>query len=102
MQFTYGTVNALTPDAALTVAPVAGYLSANGITSLAALPNDAARWAKVITVRICVLVRSEGLVAPNSASARYRKCDGTLEAEPPDLRLRRAYSTTVVLRNRRL
>lgn len=101
IQFTYGTVSALTPNETLTIAPVAGYLSANEITSLAAL-TDAERWAKVITVRICVLVRSEGLVAPNSASAQYRKCDGTLEAAPPDLRLRRAYSTTVVLRNRRL
>jgi type IV pilus assembly protein PilW len=33
-------------------------------------------------------------------SARYLKCDGTIETNPPDLRLRRSYSTTVVLRNR--
>ena len=52
-------------------------------------------------VRICVLVRSEARVAPNSASAQYLNCDGKTELTPPDLRLRRAYTATVVLRNRR-
>jgi type IV pilus assembly protein PilW len=39
-------------------------------------------------------------VVTDSVSARYVKCDGTLENNPPDLRLRKAYTTTVVLRNR--
>jgi type IV pilus assembly protein PilW len=105
MRFTYGTVAASTTDTAVTTASVAGYLSADEIVSnasLAALADDAARWKKVVTVRICVLVRSENPVVTDLASARYFKCDGTLETAPPDLRLRRAYSTTVVLRNRRL
>ena len=102
LQLSYGAVSTAT---SASTATVAGYLSAGEITTqadLAALADDAARWAKVITVRVCVLVRSEALVVSDLASARYLKCDGTLETAPPDLRLRRAYSTTVVLRNRRL
>ena len=105
LQLTYGTMNAATALEEVKKSPVAGYLSADQIgtnVALAGLPNDGARWAKVITVRICVLVRSESPVVSDSASARYLKCDGTVSAAQPDLRLRRAYSTTVVLRNRRL
>lgn len=97
MQLTYGTLSTTS-----TVTTVAGYLRADQIISepsLALLPDDAARWSNVVTVRICVLVRSENPVVSDLASARYIKCDGTLETAPPDLRLRRAYSTTVGLRN---
>ena len=98
MQLTYGATASGTT--------VAGYLRADQILSeptiLAPLANNAARWQKVLSVRICVLVRSENPVVSDAASAQYFRCDGTLEASPPDLRLRRAYSTTVVLRNRQL
>lgn len=102
LQFSYGVRS--TADATNSAA-VAGYLSADQVATqsdLAALENDAARWAKVLTVRICIVVRSELPVVPSLASGRYRKCDGTIETAPPDLRLRHAYSTSVVLRNRRL
>ena len=101
MQLTYGTVSAATTA---TTANVAGYLTAGSFVDATtiALPTDAERWAKVVTVRICVVVRSESLVAPDAASARYLDCSGTVVTTPPDLRLRRAYTTTVVLRNRRL
>lgn len=104
MQFTYGMLSTSTPAASISTAQVVGYLRADQIAALDATtetPDDKARWAKVITVRICILVRSEGPVVSDSASARYLKCDGTLETAPPDLRLRLAYTTTVVLRNRR-
>ena len=107
LQFVYGTAPA---GATPTTLAVAGYLNAsvdaNSMLSvltsptLAALPDDPARWAKVMTVRICVLVRSERPVVSDAASAQYVKCDGTVDTAPPDLRLRRTYSTTVVLRNR--
>ena len=100
MQFLYGTVSTLITA---TTATVGGYLTADEVvteTSLAALASDAARWAKVVTVRICVVIRSENTIAPDAGSARYLDCTGTLVTSPPDLRLRRAYSTTVVLRNR--
>ena len=111
LQFTYGT-----SPAGTATATVAGYLDAvgvetnatadssgatlTGLANVGAFTASARRWARVMTVRICVLVRSEGTVASDSASAQYTKCDGTVETNPPDLRLRRAYSTTVVLRNR--
>jgi type IV pilus assembly protein PilW len=99
MQFVYGTAAA----AATSTLSVAGYLSASGIANdagLAALASDADRWSKVVTVRICVLVRSEAFVVSDADSAQYVQCDGTVNTAPPDLRLRRAYTTTVVLRNR--
>lgn len=86
-------------------ATVAGYLSADQMRSnanMAGLANDAARWQTVLSVRICVVVRSQSAVVSTALSARYVKCDGSLESAPPDLRLRHAYSTTVLLRNRRL
>lgn len=107
LQFFYGTAPATATPSTLAVA---GYLNAsadaNGIASiqtapsLVALPDDPSRWAQAVSVRLCVLVRSEKTVASDLDSARYVKCDGTVDTNPPDLRLRRAYSTTVVLRNR--
>ena len=102
MQFRYGTVSTATTA---TTATVAGYLDAASVitdANLALLPSDAARWDKVLTVRICVVVRSENPVLTNVGSSAYVKCDGTVDTSPTDLRLRRAYSTTVVLRNRLL
>jgi type IV pilus assembly protein PilW len=103
LQFVYGTAPAATLSGT-----VAGYLDANGVetnsdstvggTALSGLPSSAARWARVSTVRICVLARSEQPVA--TTYAQYLDCSGTLKT-PTDLRLRKAYSTTVVLRNRK-
>jgi len=97
LQFHYGASAAGTA--------LAGYLSADQMLAnpaLALLADDAARWQKVIAVRVCIVVRSQGSVVSNANSARYLRCDGSLETAPPDLRLRHAYSTTVLLRNRRL
>jgi type IV pilus assembly protein PilW len=101
MQLTYGVLQSSTAATATTTAVVAGYLTTDQVNNMMVSSTDGAPWAKVITVRICVLVRSEAPVATDSASARYLKCDGRWEAAPPDLRLRRAYHATVVLRNRR-
>jgi type IV pilus assembly protein PilW len=102
LQLTYGTVPASAPQA--NSANIAGYLDASEIAThpaLVALPDDAARWSKVASVRVCVVVRSAQPMSLGEGSSRYLKCDGSLETNPPDSRLRRAYSTTVVLRNRR-
>jgi type IV pilus assembly protein PilW len=104
LQFRYGTVQASTAATDVASAVVAGYLTANEVltqANMAGLTNDAERWAKVVAVRICILARSEAAVVADATSARYLKCDGTLETSPPDLRLRHAYHATVVLRNRR-
>lgn len=98
MKITYG----LAPSTSTTTLTVAGYLSSAGIAAdagLSALPDDMTRWSKVVSVRVCLVVRSDQTVAPDADSARYYDCGGTL-VTPPDQRLRRAYSTTIVLRNR--
>ncbi len=97
LQFLYGTAPA---TGTITVA---GYLTANQVetdTALATLPDNSARWARVSTVRVCVVIRSENPVVSDTASQQYVKCDGTVDSSQTDLRLRRAYTTTVVLRNR--
>lgn len=107
MQFWYGKVaTSTTALDDVKTEKIGGYLSAAEILTKSSVTgvssdNEAQRWAKVVTVRVCVLARSEAQVMPNSASAQYLKCDGTVETVPPDLRLRRAYYATVVLRNRR-
>ena len=100
LQLLYGTVSSTNTSATATVA---GYLTANEVindANLALLPI-ADRWGKVLTVRVCIVVRSENPVAPDANSAKYDDCLGNRNVSAPDLRLRRAYSTTVVLRNRR-
>ena len=99
LQLSYGTSNpASTPTTVL------GYLSAYEVDTEAAsgfltgLAGSATRWNAVKTVRICVVARSENPVLDTIESAKYRDCKGAL-ITPPDKRLRRAYSTTVVLRN---
>jgi type IV pilus assembly protein PilW len=104
LQFTYGT-----SPARASTGTVAGYLDAVGVetdsnvdltgTALSALPGSPARWARVVTARICVIARSELPVVTSNASAQYIDCQGTLRT-PTDNRLRKAYHTTVVLRNR--
>jgi type IV pilus assembly protein PilW len=106
LQFSYGT-----SPAGTSTGTVAGYLDAFEVAtdtnadstgaSLASLASEQARWARVVAVRICVLVRSERPVLPDTSSAKYYGCGGTLVTSPPaDGRLRRAYYTTIVLRNR--
>jgi len=59
------------------------------------LPVD---WEQVITVRVCVLIRSE---KTNVVSAgNYLDCNGASVAIPADRRLRRAFTSTINLRNR--
>jgi type IV pilus assembly protein PilW len=110
MQITYGVVKHDAEPQTWADQTVAGYLSAeklNGEAGNSSVHNklkdfsQQERWKKVITVRICLLVRSVDPVVSDLASARYFKCDGTLETSPPaDRRLRHTYSTTVILRNR--
>ena len=107
LQITYGTVNpnggfiykSQTPT--FTATQVLGYLSAfnveNDTTTLNGLSNTA-RWNAVKTVRICVVVRSENAISDSLAAPQYLNCAGVLTTAA-DKRLRRAYTTTVILRN---
>lgn len=109
LQIRYGAINPANVNVTyVTVTPtftttlVLGYLSAYEVdnnATLTGLAGSAARWNAVKTVRICVVVRSENQIADSSGSASYLDCNSTLVANPPDKRMRRAYSTTVVVRN---
>ncbi len=100
LQFSYGTMSTPSP----LPKRIAGYLSATEVEKLAASSSKvdiASAWGQVLTVQICIVVRSEAknLVSDN-ASSIYTKCDGTQDISQTDRRLRRAYTTTVALRNR--
>jgi|JI6StandDraft_1071083.scaffolds.fasta_scaffold184496_2 type IV pilus assembly protein PilW len=98
LQLSFGVATVAAPD------QVQGYLRAQAIDDdagpLGALPSKADRWALVRTVRICLLMRSGEAFATSIHAAQYNSCNDSLVTNPPDLRLRRAYTTTVVLRNR--
>lgn len=96
MQFLYGTTNDATTA---TVSTIAGYLTATQVTALAPATNPELAWRRVKSVRVCVVARSEAPVARGAALTQYLDCDGNV-ASSTDNRLRRAYTTTVVLRNR--
>jgi type IV pilus assembly protein PilW len=79
---------------------IAGYLTPTEINTdanLAALATTQSKWARVVSARICILMRSGEPVLDELTP--YYKCDGTLEATPTDKRLRRAYTSTVLMRN---
>jgi type IV pilus assembly protein PilW len=102
MKFSFGTAS--TPPTSPPSGQIAGYLSATEVEKLATSPRQddiAKAWDQVLTVQICIVVRSEdkNLVSDN-ASSIYTKCDGTQDDSKTDRRLRRAYTTTVALRNR--
>ena len=89
-----------------------GYLSAlqvGPLTSSTGVFNNAsflaltpvARWDKVISARVCVVMRSSGVVLESGSAnpPKYSDCDGVLQTIT-DGRLRRAFAVTVLLRNR--
>jgi len=102
LQIKYGTINptALTNSDAT----VAGYLTATEVSasSVTNAIQMATNWSKVLTVRVCVVVQSEPMPLSDIVTTSYNKCDGSLDATRTDRRLRRAYATTITLRNRRL
>ena len=86
---------------------IAGYLTANEINNptdpgLLALPTPDARWKKVLSARVCLVVRSENAVLSDLSGGgivpSYSDCTDSAVAIN-DGRLRRAYRTTVLLRN---
>ncbi|WP_164483787.1 MULTISPECIES: PilW family protein [unclassified Polaromonas] len=101
------TVNfALTEPAVPNSQNVRGYLTASGIAAptdvgLAAL-SVLDRWNKVVAAQVCIVVRSEDPVLGDLGTAAtkpsYQNCAGA-NVDIADGRLRRAYRTTVLLRN---
>ena len=109
IQIRYGTIDPTEPlvyksttTVTVTAAQVRGYLTANEVdtdaTKLTGAAGSASRWSAVKTVRICVVARSESQLFETAAAATYLNCAGAT-VTPTDRRLRRAYTTTVILRN---
>lgn len=79
---------------------VAGYVQA----SHAALGATAANWSRVAALRVCLVARTARAVPAGDNAVtdlgRYVDCDGVAQT-PNDRFLRRAYVTTIQLRNMR-
>jgi type IV pilus assembly protein PilW len=105
--FSYGVSNPTTTDRTVT-----GYLNSdeigpsNGLTAptqaqLAAIATPSERWAKVVTVRVCVTVRSNTQVLADPQT--YYGCNPEANDVPivgTDRYMRKNYTMTVALRNR--
>jgi type IV pilus assembly protein PilW len=106
IKFSYGTVPA---SASNTSTVAAGYLSATQVGTASGVDGAAEanlqtlqapqRWGKVVTVRVCVLMRSSAQVL--SEPQPYQGCDlNAAVTVPTDRYLRRSYITSVNLRNK--
>ena len=99
-------VGYLTPSFSLSqmaVTPTTAFINPATGAAISNLPTgvpESKIWGAVKAVRVCVLVRSEN-AAVLDAPAQYVDCNGALvtASGADSRRLRRAYTTTVVLRN---
>lgn len=100
MQIRYGITNALGAVGTRVPNQITAYVDAGDATLGALGPN----WARVMAVRICLLARSANPVPTGSNSladiGRYTDCNG-VQQTPTDRFLRRAFVTTILLRNMR-
>lgn len=97
MRLSYGVAPASGGDGT-----VVGYLSATQIendNTIINLATPAARWARVVTVRICLIARSDTPITNEMGSVTYYDCNDNATT-PSDKYLRRSYFMTVSLRNR--
>ncbi|WP_051236183.1 PilW family protein [Ottowia thiooxydans] len=108
MQLLYGVASHPSAELATSYDPmrhqIIAYLTATQIDALPSsskLPNITDdRWGRVLSVRICLLIRSEQPMrdVPTGGHA-YKTCDNS-DAAGTDGYLRRTFTTTVLLRNR--
>lgn len=104
LQITYGIADTQVTGGNTTVLKEARrYLTATQIRALAtAVPPSTDLWNRVVSVRICVEVRSAKPAAPGEANLNlggYVNCQGGAQ-RPTDGHLHRSFWTTVVLHNR--
>jgi type IV pilus assembly protein PilW len=90
MQLSYGVAAATAPGV------VNRYVRANEVAVAGAVGYEA-NWANVVAVRVCLVVRSTDAVL--DAVTDYRDCNGTVTT-PPDRRVYRAFTSTILLNNR--
>lgn len=74
---------------------VAFYTNQQGVDALAGSVND--RWLRVVTVKVCLLMRSESRNQANNGD--YIDCDGSFKSSADGL-MRRAFTSVYGLRNR--
>ena len=113
----FGTATALIPNIekmtikyGVTAALVSGKPMPNQITAYVGagdtvLGNTALNWNRVVAVQVCLLARSSTPVPvgdnTNTDLSTYVDCTGTKQTGITDRYLRRAYTTTIQLRNMR-
>lgn len=95
LRFGVAGTESVTPSGGGSPVPVPGkrvivYANADDLTTV----DD---WDRVLTVRVCIVLRSEDEVL--DAATPYRNCAGTMTT-PGDRRARRAFTSTIVLNNR--
>lgn len=108
MQILYGVASRPSAELAATYDPmrhqIISYLNATGVDALAStgvLPNITEdRWGRVLSVRVCLLMRSDQRVGDVPAGGMSYKDCSNVDKTGTDGYLRRAYITTVLLRNR--
>ncbi len=97
MQFRYGVAATNADDDMQVVA----YRTAAQIDSLYSTESVDARWKRVVSVKVCLLMRSADPMKDIAATASYIDCDGTKKTlTTPDGYLRRSFITTAALRSR--
>ncbi len=81
------------------VGPASGVVTTGVDANLVALTPEQ-RWGKVVSVRICIIMRSEKEILQESAA--YYGCDSSAASttSTSDKYLRRAYVRTIAIRNR--
>ena len=98
MEFLYGVSATNAADDTQIVA----YLNAADVDTAFAADTDVdERWRRVVSVKICLLMRSAETMRDIAATATYRDCDGTSKTlSTPDGYMRRAFISTATVRNR--
>jgi type IV pilus assembly protein PilW len=96
MQLVYGADNTAFMDDQADVYQTANTISAN----VALGANADARWRRVVNVRVGLLVRSPQPASDQSAAGRTVRVADTIITLPQDGRVRQAYESLVVSRNR--
>ncbi|MNY06801.1 hypothetical protein D3C86_1395740 [compost metagenome] len=108
MQILYGVANRPSAELAASYDPmrhqIVGYLTASevgNLTSSGVLPDlTEDQWGRVLSVRVCLLMRSDQPVKDAPAGGTSYKNCSNVDVTSSDGYLRRAYITTVLLRNR--
>jgi type IV pilus assembly protein PilW len=90
--------------ASATATVTVAYMSANDIDTTYSAESVSDRWKRVLTARVCLLMRntaSSDLSSKSAitATAKYYDCNNTLQTST-DGYLRRAYTSTILLKNR--